>query len=60
MCPPRLSPQWLCGNSWTPARDIRFIMYIMCSSAQWPQSHCGDMYNMYMYICVYVINLCVV
>ena len=36
MCPSRLSPQWLCGNSCTWAHDVRLHEYEL------PQSHCGD------------------
>ena len=56
MCPPPVITTMALWQLMDSGTDIRFIMYIMCPSAQWPQSHCGDMYNMYMYVCVCVCD----
>ena len=37
MCPPRLSPQWLCGNSCTWTHDVHQVHEL-------PQSHCVPKY----------------
>ena len=56
--PSRLSPQWLCGNSFTWAHDVWFINHQV---HELPQSHCDDTRRAHffhdcinMYMCIYI------
>ena len=43
MCPFRVSPQWLCGNSCTWAHDVWLMNRTSCAQVhELPQNHCGD------------------